>query len=274
MKKTGICAILLAFTILLGMTVMPSGFVSAADPIKVAVNGKTVEFPDVQPFTDANGRIFVPVRFVSEELGCEVEWHLSTSTVTISRGRINAELVIGEKEITVLGVKKTMDTAAQILDGRTLVPARFIAEAFGCEVSWNGSTRTSTITDPGTDVYKIGGFAIGIEPDDALSRITTGLVVTKKSGLIVVEGDNGGKPVLNIRTIIDVVGADVPKQLQEIEAILKHCLSDKVAEEVIAHVSNIKTYLDKVELKQWYEGRYHVLASGSRAVISIMVYMD
>jgi len=274
MKKTGICAILLTLTILLGITVFLPGFASAADPIKVVVNGKNVEFPDVQPFTDVNGRTFVPVRFVSEVLGCKVDWHSSTSTVTINRGRINVELVIGEKEITVLGVTKTMDTAAQVLNERTLVPARFVAEAFGCEVGWNNSTRTVTITDPGTDVYKVGGFAIGIEPDDTLSRITSGLVVIKKSGLIMVEGDNGGKPVLSFRTIVDVVGADIPKQRLEVEALLKQCLSDKVAEEVLAHVSNIKTTSDRAEPKQWYEGRYHVVATAAEGVISIMVYMD
>jgi len=274
MKKTRISAILLTFAMLMGLAAFLPGIVSASTPIKVIVNGNTVVFPDVQPFTDVNGRTFVPVRFVSEELGCKVEWHSSTSTVTITRGRINVELVIGKKEITVLGVKKTMDTAAQILNGRTLVPARFVAEAFGCDVGWNSTTRTVTITDPGKDVYKVGGFAIGIEKDDALSRISTGLVVTKKSGLIVGEGSNYGKPVLNIRTIIDVVGADIPKQRLEIEALLKQCLSAKVVGEVMAHISNIKTYSDSVELKQWYEGRYHVLASGSRGVISIMVYMD
>jgi len=259
---------------LLGMTVFLPGFASAADPIEVVVNGKNVAFPDVHPFTDVNGRTFVPVRFVSEELGCTVQWHSNTSTVTIDRGRINVELVIGKKEITVLGVNKTMDTAAQVLNGRTLVPARFVAEAFGCEVGWNSTTRTVAITDPGTDVYKVGGFAIGIEPDDTLSRITSGLVITKKSGLILVEGDNGGKPVLSFRTIIDVVGADIPKQLQEIEALLKQCLSVKVAEEVLAHVSNIKTAYDRAEPKQWYEGRYHVVATAAECVISIMVYMD
>jgi len=274
MKKNRICAILLTFTILPGMTVFLPGSASAADPVKVVVNGKNVEFPDVQPFIDANGRTIVPLRFVSEELGCKAEWHPSTSTVTIDRGRINVELVIGKKEITVLGVIKTMDTAAQILDGRTLVPVRFVAEAFGCELGWDSSTRTATIIDPGTDVYKIGGFAIGIGPDDTFTCISTGLFVTKKSGLLLGEGDNGGKPVLNIKSIIDIDGADIPKQRQEIEALLKQCLSVKVAEEVMAHVSNIKTYLDKVEFREWYEGRYHVLASGSRAVITIMVYMD
>ena len=106
MKKTRICAILLTFTMLLGMTVFLPGLTSAADPVKVVVNGKHIEFPDVQPFIDTNGRTIVPVRFIIEELGCKAEWHQSTSTVTIDRGRINVELVIGKKEITVLGVTK------------------------------------------------------------------------------------------------------------------------------------------------------------------------
>jgi len=274
MKKTRICAILLTFTMLLGMAVFLPGSASAADPITVIVNGKTIVFPDVQPFIDANSRTIVPVRFIIEELGCNAEWHPSTSTVTIDRGRINVELTIGKKEITVLGVKKTMDTAAQLLNGRTLVPVRFVAEAFGCELSWDSSTRTATIIDPGTDVYKIGGFAIGIGPDDTFTCISTGLFIVKKSGLILIESGNDEKPALIFRTIIDVVGADIPKQRQETEALLKQCFSAKVAEEALAYISSIKTTSDSVELKQWYEGGYHVAAIGLHGVITITVYMD
>ena len=167
-----------------------------------------------------------------------------------------------------------MDTAAQLLDGRTLVPVRFVAEAFGCELSWDSSTRTATIIDPGKDVYKVGEFAIEIGPDDTFTCITSGLFIVKKSGLILIEGISGENPSLIFRTIIDVVGADIPKQRQETEALLKQCFSAKVAEEALAHVSSIKTTTDRVELKQWHEGRYHVAAIGGGAVITITVYMD
>jgi len=276
MKKTRSTAVLLAFAILLGLAAMLPANTSASKPITVTVNGKTVEFPDVQPFVDANGRTFVPVRFVSEELNCEVEWHPDTRTVTIDRGRINAKLTIGKKEITVLGVTKTMNTAAQVQNGRTLVPARFVAEAFGCEVEWNGATRIVKITDPGKDVYRIGTFAIEIEESDRLSRNSVGgVVVVKKSGLSLAEGRSDGKPVLRITMpIYENAAVNVPEQRREVEAILKQCLSIKLADEVMAYVANIRTIEDELSAKKWVEGRYEVYTSGRLGVISIMVYIN
>ena len=40
---------------------------------------------------------------------------------------------------------KTPDVAPKIIDGRTMVPVRFIAELFGCEVSWDANTQTVSI---------------------------------------------------------------------------------------------------------------------------------
>jgi len=216
------------------------------------------------------------VRFVSEELNCEVEWHPDTRTVTIDRGRINAKLTIGKKEITVLGVTKTMNTAAQVQNGRTLVPARFVAEAFGCDVEWNGATRIVKITDPGKDVYKIGTFAIEIEGSDSLwTNSVGGLVVSKESGLILGEGRSDGKPVLRVTMpIYENADVDVPKQRKEIEAILKQCLSEKLVDEVMEYVASVKTSEDNLTARKWVEGRYEVAAGGGFGVISMMVYIN
>jgi len=276
MKKTRSTAVLLTLAILLGLAALLPAATSASKPIKVTVNGKTVDFPDVQPFVDANGRTFVPVRFVSEELNCEVEWHPDTRTVTIDRGRINAKLTIGKKEITVLGVAKTMNTAAMVQNGRTLVPARFVAEAFGCDVEWNGATRVVKITDPGKDVYKIGTFSIEIgESDRVYKNNTPGLDVVKKSGLMLGEGRSDGKPVLRVTIVVyENAEVDIPEMRNETEALLKQCLSVNLVDEVMAYVASIRTIHDELYPKKWVEGKYEVYASGGLGVISIMVYIN
>ncbi|WP_077715279.1 copper amine oxidase N-terminal domain-containing protein [Desulforamulus ferrireducens] len=38
-----------------------------------------------------------------------------------------------------------MTAPAQIIKGSTLVPLRFVGEAFGCDVQWNNATQTATI---------------------------------------------------------------------------------------------------------------------------------
>ena len=47
--------------------------------------------------------------------------------------------------IVVDGTIKTPDVAPQIINGRTMVPVRFIAELFGCEVSWDANTQSVII---------------------------------------------------------------------------------------------------------------------------------
>jgi len=274
MKKTRLIMILLTLTMLLTLTALLPESELAADPIKVVVNGKTVNFTDAQPFIDANGRTLVPVRFVSLELGCDVYWDQKTQTATVYRGLIKVELTVDQKDINVLGVKKTMDTAALYMEERVLVPVRFVAEAFGCEVVWDDATRTVIISNPDKNIYKIGDFAIEIEESDKLSVNTAGgLVVVKESGLIVGEGKYNGKPVLRITIIVDDPISDIPRQRVEAEALLSQRLSFIVVEYVKAHTAKLMTFSDDLEILSWIDNKYDVSAGGGRGVISIMVYM-
>ena len=87
----------------------------------------------------------VPLRAIFEALGASVEWDDSTKTVTSERGDTKVSLTIGEAEIIVNGEAKALDVPGQIVDSRTLVPVRAIAESFGCEVGWDDPTKTVTI---------------------------------------------------------------------------------------------------------------------------------
>ena len=65
---------------------------------------------------------------------------------------VHIELQIGKKEYTVNGQGREMDVPAQIINGRTMVPLRFIAEALGAEVDWepkDGKTEKVIITKGG-----------------------------------------------------------------------------------------------------------------------------
>jgi len=66
-----------------------------------------------------------------------------TASAEVSERSVN--LIIGQSEAQVNGTKVTMSAPAQVIDGRTLVPLRFISEAFGCEVQWNANLRTATV---------------------------------------------------------------------------------------------------------------------------------
>lgn len=114
--------------------------------VKVAIDGKTIEF-DVEPQI-INGRTMVPMRKIFEELGANVEWDGETKTITSTKNNSIIILQIGIKYISTNGTTSELDVAPCIINNRTLVPVRAISEAFGCDVEWDGSTKTVSITRP------------------------------------------------------------------------------------------------------------------------------
>lgn len=111
------------------------------EEIKVYVNGDEISFPDQKPIINTDNRTLVPVRFISETLGAEVDWNNQTRTVRISYEDNLIVLPVGKKQATV-GIKEvTLDTKADIVNERTMVPLRFISECLGTEVQWNGALK-------------------------------------------------------------------------------------------------------------------------------------
>ena len=94
-----------------------------------------------------NDRTMVPLRAIFEALDAKVEWDDETQTVTAYRGTVSISLQIGSTSLFVNRVEKVIDVPAQLVDARTLVPVRAIAESFGSKVGWIAETKTVTITD-------------------------------------------------------------------------------------------------------------------------------
>ena len=65
--------------------------------IRVYIGCTEVDFPDVKPYISDN-RTFVPVRFISEQLGASLNWNSETETVTITKDDESIKLIIGSKE--------------------------------------------------------------------------------------------------------------------------------------------------------------------------------
>lgn len=114
-------------------------------PPRVTINGQNVIF-DVQPIIK-NGRTLVPIRVIAEELGATVSWNQNTQTISITKGSNTIQLVIKKQTASLNGSTLSLDVPPEIISGRTIVPIRFIAEAFNMNVQWNQSTMTATIDD-------------------------------------------------------------------------------------------------------------------------------
>ncbi|MDA8333965.1 MAG: copper amine oxidase N-terminal domain-containing protein [Peptococcaceae bacterium] len=100
---------------------------------------------DVAPYI-SNGRTFVPVRYLGDALGATVSWDAATQTVTLTKGSNTETMNIGSTTMTVNGAAVTMDVAPVIVNSRTMLPARFVAQGLGAQVGWNPATQEVLIT--------------------------------------------------------------------------------------------------------------------------------
>lgn len=113
--------------------------------ISVILKGKVISFD--QPPIIIDGRTLVPLRAIFEALGATVDWNGETQTVTSKKGNTTVSLTINDSTMYKNGKSITLDVPAQLVNNRTLVPVRAIAEAFDCNVDWNGEIQTVIITD-------------------------------------------------------------------------------------------------------------------------------
>ena len=112
--------------------------------IKVVVNGKRIKFD--QPPVIENGRTLVPLRAIFEAIdNGSVSWDSATQTVRAARYDAYIELQIGSSEMKVNDEIKYLDVPAKTINGRTMVPARAVAEALGCNVSWDAENNAVII---------------------------------------------------------------------------------------------------------------------------------
>ena len=123
----------------------------AVPALSVQLSGKTLTFPDVQPFFE-NGRTMVPFRTVAEALGAEVGY--DSGTVSASLDGTVCRFAIGGDTLTVSDratgkVLKTvpLDTSPIEKDGRTCVPVRFLAESLGLTVEWDDGAQCAVLYD-------------------------------------------------------------------------------------------------------------------------------
>ncbi len=92
-----------------------------------------------------NDRTLVPIRGIFESLGAEVLWDEPSQTATGSLGGKTVSLAIGSTTANVNGVETTLDVPAQLINDRTMVPVRFIAEGLGANVVWQEASQTVVI---------------------------------------------------------------------------------------------------------------------------------
>lgn len=112
--------------------------------VNYTVNGQAKKM-DAKPFI-SNSRTLVPLRFIIEAIGGDVQWDGDSRLVTVNSKGKNIILPIDSKKITVDGKEIAIDQAAIIKGDRTYVPIRFVAENLGMNVNYINESREIEIS--------------------------------------------------------------------------------------------------------------------------------
>lgn len=236
--------LLFAMTIVLTIFIYASG-VYAERSITVKLDGKTVNM-DVQPFIK-NSRTMVPIRFIAEATGAEVQWVPNAKAVIIHKDKNTITLVIGSKKAVVNGTEKTFDSEAVLNQGRTFVPLRFIAETLHCMVSWVQESKTVEIR---TDVYEKEGY-----------------IIPNKTSVLIYVGGGG------LEAEINVEHEGIKQEQIDLQGILTSKLGEDISGKIMDYVRT-KTERDYY-LKPWLlytnDGKYRIIIGSGAGNPSVSV---
>lgn len=103
---------------------------------------------DATPFVQ-EGRIFVPIRFLAYACGVaddNIQWDNRFELVTLKKENTTLQLQVAVDQAIKNGKVEELDAAPIYRNGRTYLPARWIAEGLGFQVQWDDKSKTVSIS--------------------------------------------------------------------------------------------------------------------------------
>ena len=114
---------------------------TATNSPSIFINGK--QLVSQNPAINENGRTLVPLTEIFKAFNQKVNWNQNDQSIS----SVNIWLQINNPVVIVNSNKITLDVSAKIIDSKTYVPLRFVAESLGKSVKWNGDENRIDITD-------------------------------------------------------------------------------------------------------------------------------
>lgn len=114
----------------------------AVKPVRLIVDGKDITSL-ASPIIE-NDRTLVPIRFIAEELGAEVEWKDKEKRVILKKDNLLVSLKVGSRLVLSQSEEKTYflsDITPKIIDSHIFVPLRLVSNALGVDIEWDGENR-------------------------------------------------------------------------------------------------------------------------------------
>lgn len=123
----------------------------AAKEVKIEIDGKAM-VPKDMPAVIIDGRTMLPMRQIAQELGCEVNWNEAAKQIYVMRGSDIIVFTVDSKTGYENGKEFTMDVPATIVNDRTMLPVRALADALHLNIKWDDPSRTVSIQSGDTVV--------------------------------------------------------------------------------------------------------------------------
>ena len=114
-----------------------------SDTPYIEFNGNILGF-DVPPIIE-DGSTLVPMRFLFEQMGADVEWDSETQTATATLDNKAVTFSIDNVNARINNKPAKMDVPARLVNGKTMVPLRFLSENMGYDVDWDADSRTAIV---------------------------------------------------------------------------------------------------------------------------------
>lgn len=267
----------------IGLLSVPS---LASSNILINYNGKVLELTN-KPISKED-RILLPLRELSEQFDYKVVWNSKNRQIQISNEDTRIELTIDKKTAEVNGKSMNLEVPAQMIQGVTYVPIRFVSEAFDKKVDWKSKQRTVNIEE--TQTYKVNPKTNQLIYHHAGEEKVIGEIKAKHPGqiyistqktsnnheVIIVDNNYGEPSIFFDRTIFY---RDGEKILGKVEASYKNRVTDKIAylDNQVALTDGEKAYIydDKTgKLIKEYDlqkligkGNYEIEVGGSNFLL-------
>ena len=117
---------------------------SANKEIQIFLDGNRL-VSDTAPYIKSIEKItMVPARVISEEIGATIT--PTNKNITIQKDSNTLVLTQGAKAAIVNGKEVALDVSVEFVNGRTMLPLRFVTEELGLEVAWNDNDKIITLT--------------------------------------------------------------------------------------------------------------------------------
>ncbi|MEN6460134.1 MAG: peptidylprolyl isomerase [Syntrophomonas sp.] len=149
----------------------------------------TNQMMDVAPYIQ-DGFTMIPVRGVLQALGATVNWIQDTRQIEVTSSGTHILLTVNSNNALINDRSVVMDKPVQIINNRTMIPIRFVAENLGCVVKWDGAQNRIDIINK--TIASAKGVVIGYgEFDKAMAWTKYRTEKQYGPGMWTAEAENG-----------------------------------------------------------------------------------